>query len=82
MSGECCTGILPFGTPSATRSNGCCATLGWLDEQTVLLRDGGQVLAWRFTTGAVYRVARLPATTAQGSDPGYDTAIALAAPYM
>jgi hypothetical protein len=72
--------VLPFGTPSATRSNGCCATLGWLDEQTVLLRDGGQVLAWRLTTGAIYRIARLPGTTAQGADPGYETAIALAQP--
>jgi hypothetical protein len=72
--------VLPSGAPPAVRSNGCCATLGWLDEQTVLLRDGGQVLAWRFTSNAVYRVARLPGTTAQGADPGYDAAIALAQP--
>jgi hypothetical protein len=76
------THLLAFATgpPPAARSNGCCATLGWLDEETVLLRDGGQVLAWRFTSGAVYRVARLRGTTAQGADPGYNTAIALAQP--
>lgn len=72
--------ILPTGASPAIRSQGCCATLGWLDGQTVLLRDGGQVLAWRFTSGAVYRVARLPVTTAQGPDAGYNTAIALAQP--
>jgi hypothetical protein len=76
------THLLAFATgasPSA-RSNGCCATLGWLDEETVLLRDGGLLLAWRFTSGAVYRVAQLPGTSAQGTAPGYDTAIALAQP--
>jgi hypothetical protein len=71
---------LPFGTAPAVRSNGCCATVGWLDKQTVLLRDGGHVLAWRITSGTVYRVARLPGTTTQGADPGYDTTIALAQP--
>jgi hypothetical protein len=71
---------IPRGRPPAIRSNGCCAALGWLDDKTVLLRDGGQVLAWRYTSGAVYRVARLPGTTAQGADPGYDTTIALAQP--
>ena len=44
----------------------------------MLLRDGGHVLAWRLTSGAVYRVARLPGSTSQGADPGYDIAIALA----
>jgi hypothetical protein len=74
------THLLAFalGAQPARRSNGCCATLGWLDEQTVLLRDGGQVLDWRFTSGEVYRVARLPGITTQGADSGNDTAIALA----
>jgi hypothetical protein len=76
------THLLGFatGAPPSARSNGCCATLGWLDEQTVLLRDGGQVLAWRFTSSVVYRVARLPETSAQGTASGHDTAIALAQP--
>lgn len=41
------------------RSQGCCATLGWLDEQTVLLRDTGHILAWRPSTGELLRVAEL-----------------------
>lgn len=71
---------LPSGAAPAVRSHGCCAVLGWLDKQTVLLRDGGQVLAWNITSSAVNSVARLPGSTTQGSDPGYDTAIALAQP--
>ncbi|HEU4347784.1 MAG TPA: hypothetical protein VFR35_08345 [Actinoplanes sp.] len=73
------TQLLTFATggPPAKRSQGCCPVLGWLDAQTVLVRDGGQVLAWRFGSGVVYRVARLPGT-AQGSDLGYGAAIALA----
>jgi len=71
---------LPTGAAPAVRSNGCCTTLGWLDDQTVLLRDGGQVLAWRFTTGTVSRVAQLPGTATRGADPAYDTVIATAQP--
>jgi hypothetical protein len=70
---------LTAGRSPATRGNGCCATIGWLDAQTVLLRDGGQLLAWRFGSGEVFRVAKLPGST-RGADAGYDTAIALAQP--
>jgi hypothetical protein len=71
---------LPYGTPPATRSNGCCATLGWLDDETVLLRDGGYVLAWRPDSGEVLRIARLPGTSTEGADPGYDTTLAVSMP--
>ncbi len=42
------------------RSQGCCPTLGWLDEHTVLLRDMGHILAWRPSTGELLRVAEVP----------------------
>lgn len=71
---------LPYGTPQAARSNGCCATLGWLDAETVLLRDGGCVLAWRPESGAVLRIARLPGTSTEGADPGYDITLAVSPP--
>ena len=43
------------------RRQGCCPTLGWLDGDTVLFRDGPRLLAWR--PGAAMplsRVAELP----------------------
>ena len=46
------------------RSQGCCATLGWLDGDTVLFRDRDEVLAWRPATKTVHRVARVPAEDA------------------
>jgi hypothetical protein len=70
---------LPYGVPPATRSNGCCATLGWLDAGTVLFRDGGHVLAWRPDDGDVRRVARLPGTSGTGRDAGTDVTLAIAA---
>lgn len=44
------------------RSQGCCPTLGWLDGDTVLLRDGAHLLAWRPLAAAapLLRVADLP----------------------
>jgi hypothetical protein len=71
---------LEFGSPEATRSYGCCETLGWADEQTVLLRDGGSVLAWRPAAGKLYLVAQLPGTAARGSDPGQNISVAIAPP--
>jgi hypothetical protein len=68
---------LPYGGPPDVRSQGCCATLGWLDPDTVLLRDGGHVLAWRPASAEVLRVARLPEATTRGADPGYDVTVAV-----
>ena len=58
---------LTYGQPVA-RSQGCCATLGWLNDQTVLLRDGGQLLGWRPATGTLFRIARLPSASSPGAD--------------
>jgi hypothetical protein len=71
---------LPIGGPGRSRSNGCCATLGWLDAQTVLLRDGGRLLAWQpgRPGSDLSTVARLPGSSDTGADAGYDIALALA----
>ena len=65
---------LSYGEAPDNRSIGCCATLGWLDDSTVLLRDGGQVLAWQPDSGELSRVARIP--TAPVDD--YSAVIAIA----
>jgi len=69
---------LDFGGPKATRSYGCCETLGWSSNQTVLLRDGGSVLAWSPTAGKLYRVAQLPGTSTRGADTSDQVRVALA----
>jgi hypothetical protein len=70
--------ILEYGLPQARRSYGCCETLGWAEERTVLLRDGGSVLAWRPAVGKLYLVAQLPGTATHGADTGSDISVAIA----
>jgi hypothetical protein len=42
------------------RANDCCTTLGWLDDDTVLVRDGQHVLAWNTANHTLQRLADLP----------------------
>jgi hypothetical protein len=51
-------------TPSAAdlaevRRHGCCAVLGWYDEQNLLVQVRGWVLAWDLYSGRVRRVTEL-----------------------
>jgi hypothetical protein len=69
---------LEFGGPEAPRSYGCCETLGWSSNQTVLLRDGGSVLAWSPAVRKLYRVAQLPGTSIRGADTSDQVRVALA----
>jgi hypothetical protein len=41
------------------REPGCCAVLGWYDEQNLLLQVRGWVLAWDLDSGRVRRVTEL-----------------------
>jgi hypothetical protein len=41
------------------REPGCCAVLGWYDEQNLLLQVQGWVLAWDLVSGRVRRVTEL-----------------------
>jgi hypothetical protein len=44
---------------ASIREPGCCAVLGWYDDNTVLLEVQGWVLAWDLRLGRVLRVAEL-----------------------
>jgi hypothetical protein len=50
------------------RGYDCCTTLGWLDDTTVLLRDGGHVLGWDISRRTLQRVADLPQWGATGNE--------------
>ncbi|MEV6287528.1 hypothetical protein [Kribbella sp. NPDC051770] len=45
--------------PDAVRERGCCAVLGWYDNDTLLFKVTGWMLAWSLETGQVRRVAEL-----------------------
>lgn len=47
------------GDPGDVREPGCCAVLGWYDEQNVLVQVRGWVLAWDLYSGGVRRVTEL-----------------------
>jgi hypothetical protein len=47
------------GDPSYVREPGCCAVLGWYDQQNVLVQVRGWVLAWDLDSGQVRRVTEL-----------------------
>ena len=45
--------------PADVREPGCCAVLGWYDDNTPLFEVRGWVLAWDLRTGRVHRVTEL-----------------------
>ncbi|MFI5697840.1 hypothetical protein ACIA58_38640 [Kribbella sp. NPDC051586] len=47
------------GDPAFVRQPGCCAVLGWYDQQNVLVQVRGWVLAWDLDSGRVRRVTEL-----------------------
>lgn len=51
------------------RGHDCCESLGWLDDDTVLLRDGRHVLAWDTSRRTLRRVADLPGAGTAGNEP-------------
>jgi hypothetical protein len=48
----------------ADRGKMCCSVVGWLDAGTVAFDSGDRVLAWRVSTGQVFRVSHVSGVAA------------------
>jgi hypothetical protein len=61
------------------RFKGCCAALGWVDDDTVVFQTVGShdswLLAWNVRTGAVYKVTRIKVDASQQALPRFALAI-------